>query len=303
MGVRKSRRQVDSGNAAVTTPKPFVFVLMPFKTEFNDVYDLGILPACTSAGAYCERVDKQIFTESILERIYNQIAKADIIVSDMTGQNSNVFYETGYAHALGKRTILLTKTADDIPFDLKHSPHVVYGDSITGLKSELRRRVKYFIDHPDKKQIVNPQALEFYVNGENIARNPNPSVIGVDHDPKLGWTISFDIHNPGDRAIDISGMKFGFVFPAGLGEPIYKHEEFVRLPGDEYMYKAQMMHFVLLPKDWFHVPIQLLNKQIAESVRQAGDLPPKYVNFAYWCSIRTFTDLGMQEVKFAIFVK
>jgi hypothetical protein len=246
---------------------------------------------------------QQIFTESILERIYNQIAKADIIVSDMTGQNSNVFYETGYAHALGKCTILLTKRADDIPFDLKHAPHIVYGDSIAGLKSDLRARVKYFIDHPDKRQLADPQALEFYLKGTNIARNPHPNVIGVDHDPKLGWTISFDIHNPGDRAIDISGMKFGFVFPAGLGEPIYKGQEFVRLPGDEYMHKAQMMHLVLLPKDWFHVPIQVFNKTIAEFVRPTGGGPPIFTNFVYWCSIRTFTEMGMQEVKFAIFVK
>ena len=44
----------------------------------------------------------------------------------MTGMNPNVFYEVGYAHALNKRVILLTETAEDIPFDLKHTPHVVY---------------------------------------------------------------------------------------------------------------------------------------------------------------------------------
>jgi nucleoside 2-deoxyribosyltransferase len=56
----------------------------------------------------------------VLERVYNQIAKADIIVAEMTGRNANVFYETGYAHALNKRVVLLTQNANDIPFDLKH---------------------------------------------------------------------------------------------------------------------------------------------------------------------------------------
>ena len=96
---------------------------MPFSGEFDDVYQLGIKEVCKSAGAYCERVDEQIFHESILERVYNQIAKADFIIADMTGRNANVFYEVGYAHALGKRTILLTRGAEDIPFDLKHFPH------------------------------------------------------------------------------------------------------------------------------------------------------------------------------------
>jgi nucleoside 2-deoxyribosyltransferase len=93
----------------LTTPKPFCFVLMPFSESFSDIYELGIKEACNDAGAYCERVDEQIFQERILDRIYNQIAKADIIIADMTGKNPNVFYEVGYAHALGKNTILLTQ--------------------------------------------------------------------------------------------------------------------------------------------------------------------------------------------------
>src|SRR5215510_3429797 len=100
-----------------TSPKSFVFVLMPFHEDFRDIYELGIKQACIDAGAYCERVDEQIFHENILERVYNQIAKADIIVAEMTGKNANVFYETGYAHALNKRVILLTQNVEDIPFD------------------------------------------------------------------------------------------------------------------------------------------------------------------------------------------
>ena len=46
-----------------------------------------------------ERVDEQIYKEGILERIYRQIESADIIIADMSGQNPNVFYEVGYAHA------------------------------------------------------------------------------------------------------------------------------------------------------------------------------------------------------------
>jgi hypothetical protein len=81
-------------------PKPFVFVLMPFDEAFRDIYELGIKEACRDAGAYSERVDEQRYEGTILERIYNQVAKADLIVSDMSGRNPNVFYETGYAHAL-----------------------------------------------------------------------------------------------------------------------------------------------------------------------------------------------------------
>lgn len=90
-----------------TAPKKFVFVLMPFHDRFEDVYKVGIKPACRDAGAYCERVDEQIFDKDVLEQIYNQIAKADLIVADMTDQNPNVFYEVGYAHALYKKVIFI----------------------------------------------------------------------------------------------------------------------------------------------------------------------------------------------------
>lgn len=101
-------------------PKPFVFVLMPFASEFDDIYRYGIKKACEDQGCYCERVDEQMFDGTILDRIYNQISRADVVVADMTGKNPNVFYEAGFAHGLKKRVILLTQNEADIPFDLKH---------------------------------------------------------------------------------------------------------------------------------------------------------------------------------------
>lgn len=68
-------------------PKPFAFVLMPFGKEFDDIYRLGIQETAKEQGVVAERVDEQIYTESILERIYRQIDAADFIIADMTGKN------------------------------------------------------------------------------------------------------------------------------------------------------------------------------------------------------------------------
>lgn len=131
-----------------TKPKLFCFVLMPFTSDFDDVYQIGIKEACDIAGAYCERVDEQIFSERILDRIYNQIAKSDVVIADMTSRNANVFYEVGYAHALGKPTVLLTRNADDIPFDLKHFPHIVYETKLSLLRDKLSKVVAWHAAHP-----------------------------------------------------------------------------------------------------------------------------------------------------------
>src|SRR3984885_9839295 len=118
----------------------FAFVLMPFDPAFDDIYRLGIKETAEKLGIRAERVDEQIFhKENILERIYGQIDAADLIIADLTGRNPNVFYETGYAHAKGKLCLLLTSRADDIPFDLKHHRHLIYGDSIQNLRQTLEK--------------------------------------------------------------------------------------------------------------------------------------------------------------------
>jgi len=133
-------------------PKLFAFVLMPFDKAFEDIYRLGIKGAADQFnGLVAERVDDQIYREGILERIYRQIELADIIIADMTGQNPNVFYEVGYAHAKQKLCILLTADADDIPFDLKHQRHIVYGNSIVTLRRELEKELRWARSELDKQ--------------------------------------------------------------------------------------------------------------------------------------------------------
>jgi hypothetical protein len=184
-----------------TRPKMFVFVLMPFSSEFTDIYELGIKQASKDVGAYCERVDEQIFMESILERIYNQIAKADVIVADLTGRNPNVFYETGYAHAINKRVILLTQVSQDIPFDLKHYPHIVYGNKISLLKSQLEMKLRWCIDNPRESLYDAEASLQLFIDGKRLEDLPE-----LKYEAKATWRVDLkvDIHNLMTKVADRS---------------------------------------------------------------------------------------------------
>lgn len=133
-------------------PQPFAFVLMPFDDNFDDIYKLGIQATAHEKAIVAERVDEQIYTESILERIYRQIDSADFIIADMTGKNPNVFYEVGYAHAKGKICTLITQSADDIPFDLKHHRHLVYDGSITKLKQILSDEIDWISSELERRK-------------------------------------------------------------------------------------------------------------------------------------------------------
>lgn len=133
--------------------KPFAFVLMPFAAEFGDVYKIAIKDGARKAGFRAERVDTQKYiSQTILQRIQSEIANADVIIADMTGKNANVFYEVGYAHALDKPCILITRSADDIPFDLKHHKHVVYGISLSDLRANLVKELQWIKSHLAKQE-------------------------------------------------------------------------------------------------------------------------------------------------------
>jgi nucleoside 2-deoxyribosyltransferase len=166
-----------------TTPKPFVFVLMPFDEKFDDIYDLGIKGAAEEAGAYVERTDKEIFKEGILDRIFNQINKADVIVADLTGLNPNVFYEVGYAHALGKIVLLLIQASSDIPFDLLHQPHLVYEGKIVKLKTELAKKISWAINEA-KNTTKHSRSSEFEVSLNDVRLGSY-----VSQETPQAWTI------------------------------------------------------------------------------------------------------------------
>jgi hypothetical protein len=48
------------------------------------------------------------------------------LIADCTGRNPNVFYEIGIAHTVGRKVILISQHADDMPFDLAHIRRIAY---------------------------------------------------------------------------------------------------------------------------------------------------------------------------------
>jgi len=60
------------------------------------------------------------------------IERAAVVIAEITPRNPNVFYEVGYAHALGKPTILLARRGSELPFDIRSYRVVFYDDTIGG---------------------------------------------------------------------------------------------------------------------------------------------------------------------------
>jgi hypothetical protein len=102
------------------------FVMMPFGNWFNEYYEHVYSPAIKEAGLDPIRADEIFITNSVIEQVWEQIRRADVLVAELTGKNPNVFYELGLAHAIAKPIILLAQSLDDVPFDLRHVRIITY---------------------------------------------------------------------------------------------------------------------------------------------------------------------------------
>jgi len=114
-----------------------VFVAMPFRPEMDDTYDFGIFRPANECGYLCERADRELFTDDVVHWIKDRITNADLIIADVTGANPNVYLEVGYAWGLGRPTMLIGRSADELKFDLKTQRWFVY-KSIKDLEQQVK---------------------------------------------------------------------------------------------------------------------------------------------------------------------
>jgi hypothetical protein len=112
---------------------------MPFSETFKSVYDT-IVAAMTKMGLEAIRADSIPTSAPITENVFNAIEQAGLVIGITSQSNPNVYYELGYAHRVGKETILLTDDPDNLPADLRSLNHLTYSPSdLPGLSAEITR--------------------------------------------------------------------------------------------------------------------------------------------------------------------
>jgi hypothetical protein len=132
------------GGGIFTLDPQLCFVLMPFDEKFQALYEDHIKPTVMRARLRPERADDIHGPTQITWDIWERINRARFLVAELTDRNSNVFYELGLAHALGKDVILITQSMDFVPFDLKVIRSIVYDFTPRGtqrLEKELAETI------------------------------------------------------------------------------------------------------------------------------------------------------------------
>ena len=111
---------------------------MAFDHDLDDVYHEGIKSAILDCG-YQPRCLKEIGTnDNICDLFLAEIRQAQFLIADFTKLKAGVYFEAGFAKALGKE-VFWTCRSDDIGklhFDTNHYGHIEWNT-----KEELRDKL------------------------------------------------------------------------------------------------------------------------------------------------------------------
>ncbi len=141
--------------------KKTVFIAMPFHEEFKEVYQ-AIREALIGSNYIPYRVDELKFNNDIVQDIEEGIRDSFLVLADLTTKNPNVFYEVGYARAIGKGVISMTQNPEDVPFDLRQRRYIKYSKNQL---TELVEEIKVWISHIERDPLKYSTLPQVKVHG------------------------------------------------------------------------------------------------------------------------------------------
>lgn len=176
------------------------FVVMPIRPEFD--LPLGIITdICNTLGIKARRADDIARQDFIMSNILDGIAKSEIVIVDITGNNPNVFYELGIAHSLRTRQAIIIITQDEdvskSPFDIRHWSILQYDTKNLPLfRVNLNKKIRDCRNFVDYDEYIFGLLKSYAFDGNQIHEFINSSKLINEKKIQLICNILVENTNP-----------------------------------------------------------------------------------------------------------
>jgi hypothetical protein len=131
----QSRSDIHFRNFRVERTMPMAFVVMQLKPpEYEELFKDVIAPVCKKMNLEPFRASQTYYPGLIIADIQRQIRESRVVIAEITPVNPNVYYEVGYADAIGKPVILIADGGklEQLPFDVRAFRTLFYENTIGG---------------------------------------------------------------------------------------------------------------------------------------------------------------------------
>lgn len=138
------------------------FVIIPFsetdsltEKKWTEIFEDTIKRAVEESGLGYECKRYGLGRANIVKDIVEDLNRANVVIADLTDNNTNVLWELGVRHTLRKGTILIAQNKKFLPSDLKDYPVIIYKykqtpAQVVKFKREIKDKLKDIEAHPDK---------------------------------------------------------------------------------------------------------------------------------------------------------
>ncbi|MCE5240547.1 hypothetical protein LLH23_18970 [bacterium] len=198
--------------ATMTCGDLSVFVITPFKTNFDAFDDWSLFPYLEHEYGLCgdnlRRADHVRSTGYIVcEKICHVLQETDLVIADITFPNPNVFYELGLAYGLERPIIFMVNDAD------KTSPHgVMRNDALRNCLALDDKKVLLYPGVAPINPESSPYALEEHVTtppqAQGMVRELKISVLKT---KPARPRVPGHSEAPDDITLDVYGLLEGAV--------------------------------------------------------------------------------------------
>ena len=136
------------------------FIIMPFRPEFDAVFKTVKSALEDAQVNESLRMDEIRSAGRITVDMQAELQAADFCIADLTDLNPNVMWETGYAGALLKPTIVISQSVERLPFDIHDIRVLKYTldklDKENGLRESLKEAITHTMQRYELHRIALP---------------------------------------------------------------------------------------------------------------------------------------------------